>query len=62
MNYQIRDRLCPVEMVQSIRHELEDAYEYMRGICRDIDIIYGQMNPRPHVHSWQGGTQCLTSA
>ena len=33
------ERLHPVEMVQSIRHELEDAYEYMRGIRRDIGII-----------------------
>ena len=33
------DRLHPVEMVQSIRHELEDAYEYMSGIRRDIGIV-----------------------
>jgi hypothetical protein len=33
------DRIHPVEMVQSIRHELEDAHDYMSGITRDIEII-----------------------
>ena len=33
------DRLHPVEMIQGIRHELEDAYEYMAGIRRDIEIV-----------------------
>ncbi len=33
------DRVHPVELVQSIRHELEDAHDYMSGIRRDIEII-----------------------
>ena len=33
------DRVKPMELVQSIRHELEDVYEYINGIGRDITII-----------------------
>jgi len=33
------DRIHPVEMIQSIRHELEDAHDYMSGIRRDIEIV-----------------------
>ena len=33
------DRIHPVEMIQSIRHELEDAHGYMSGIRRDIEIV-----------------------
>jgi len=33
------DRMHPVEMIQSIRHKLEDAHEYMGGIRRDIEIV-----------------------
>jgi hypothetical protein len=33
------DRVHPVELIQSIRHELEDAFDYMGGIRRDITIV-----------------------
>ncbi len=33
------DRIHPVELIQSIRHELEDAHDYMTGIRRDIEIV-----------------------
>ena len=33
------ERLQPVELIQAIRHELEDAHDYMTGIRRDIEII-----------------------
>ena len=33
------DRIHPVEMIQSIRHELQNAPDYMNGIRRDIEII-----------------------
>ena len=33
------DRLKPMETVHAIRHELEDTYEYLTGIRRDIEII-----------------------
>lgn len=33
------DRLKPLDTVHAIRHELEDTYEYLTGIRRDIEII-----------------------
>ena len=33
------DRVKPMEVVQKVRHELEDVYEYINGIGRDITIV-----------------------
>ena len=33
------DRLKPIEMVQAIRHELEETFDYMEGMRRDGTII-----------------------